>query len=134
MLAKQNGEICTIPLIKIMEGRGEGFIRVMSHIIDAFIVVSVMVSFGAVGLGYKHTLDGLAKCAPGAGTPMHARWRHIIGVGGFALVLVVGILFRKYLYVVLEVFVSVSSNFEAGLVYAIMYPVPCSLLCLLEFQ
>ena len=58
--AAARGEIATIPVTQIVNQRFEGQYGWLARAITVFIVLSISVSFNAIGLGFKHVLSGMA--------------------------------------------------------------------------
>lgn len=72
------GQISTVPLIQQLRvvaaasGRASSPAATALHaLVDAFVAISVTVSFGVMGAGYRHLVDGLAD---GAGLPRLAAY------------------------------------------------------------
>lgn len=57
--ANSHGEIATIPVTKVIDTYYAQYSWV-ARLVTAFIILSICVSFNAVGLALKHALDGLA--------------------------------------------------------------------------
>ena len=57
--AARNGTISTVAVSAILEEKFPSFLWI-AHALDIFITVSVLVSFLAMSIGFKHVLDGIA--------------------------------------------------------------------------
>ena len=57
--AARNGTISTVAVSAVLEQSFPSFLWI-AHALDIFITVSVLVSFLAMSIGFKHVLDGIA--------------------------------------------------------------------------
>ena len=57
--AARNGTISTVAVSAVLEESFPSFLWI-AHALDVFITVSVLVSFLAMSIGFKHVLDGIA--------------------------------------------------------------------------
>jgi len=127
--AMENGCISTIPLTEIVRGK-QPSLRWVAHVVEAFIMVSVTVSFITVGSGLKNYLDGylvnLVQMFPVTGLlrklPKSLHSMHTVNLlckavtYFFCFGAVIGFAVGKptCFLVVLEYFTSMALNLENG--------------------
>ncbi|OSX79571.1 hypothetical protein BU14_0074s0002 [Porphyra umbilicalis] len=107
------GQISTVPLIQQLrvvaasEGRASSPAATALHaLVDAFVAISVTVSFGVMGAGYRHLIDGLSD---GAGVPRVAAY-----VPAFGAVATLAVTNPAGFISVIERASSLGLNVQAG--------------------
>ena len=139
--AAAKGEIATIPVTEVIAHRFAGEFGWLAQAITVFIVLSICVSFNAIGLGFKHVLSGMAASIcerfglpvgsggdVTAGTASDLRSLlatravfYALYVGGFGAVLVVAIMNPQGFLLVLGAVTSMALNLAGGVFVALMY-------------
>ncbi|PXF44741.1 hypothetical protein BWQ96_05500 [Gracilariopsis chorda] len=112
--AYDQGQIATIPLVKVLQCRKDSLDSVISFIVNLFIVVSITVSFLVMSMGMKHYLDGQAR--EKAESPQdydYARgFRYLVC---FGIVLGTALANPHGLFRIMEGVTTLALNIEAGL-------------------
>ncbi|CAE1317941.1 unnamed protein product [Acanthosepion pharaonis] len=127
--AKENGEISTKPLIRIMRHKHLSFFWV-SKVVEVFILISITVSFLTIGIGMHHMISGivesnLSACFLSKYTEQSPK---IVNIGkkcisSFLSLILFGIIFinsvlnPKGFLDVIEKYTSVVANIEKVLVF-----------------
>ncbi|CAN8065723.1 unnamed protein product [Agarophyton chilense] len=111
--AYENGQISTIPLIKVLKCRHDELDAIISFIVNLFIAVSVTVSFLVMSMGMKHYIDGSVKDSTDSGTDYDSsRWaRYAIY---FSVVLATALSNPHGVFKIMEGVTTLALNIEAG--------------------
>lgn len=112
--AYEQGEIATIPLVKVLQCRNDSLDSVISFIVNLFIVVSITVSFLVMSMGMKHYLDGHAREKAESPEDYHSAraLRYLIC---FGIVLATALANPHGLFRIMEGVTTLALNIEAGL-------------------
>jgi hypothetical protein len=135
-LAAEEGEIATLPLIRIIRQKYPQFTWI-AVAVNAFIMISLTASFMTVGTGMKHTLDGFAQAyirwasrksedhSPRSDSALRSfflflrnqgltRIRILLYIIFFGMVFVIAVTKPKSLITTIERVTSLALNIESG--------------------
>jgi len=136
--AAELGQPSTVPLVSILQEQYPEYAW-LSYVVAVFIVVSITVSYIAMGSGLKHLIDGFVKSfnksmeTPGTILDKltscgFCKYRRFLGlflqlflyVASFAGILTIAMLNPKSFLVILEVFASLALNLQGGIFVILM--------------
>ncbi|CDF39737.1 unnamed protein product [Chondrus crispus] len=114
--ANELGQISTIPLIEVLQARGDQLDWLMALLVNIFIALSITVSFLVMSLGLKHFLDGQARDRTTSTTSMaYDSYRILQYAQHYLFVLVIAVFNPTGLFKIMEGITGLSLNVEAGL-------------------
>lgn len=137
--AAELGQPSTVPLVSILQEQYPQYAW-LSYVVAVFIVVSITVSYIAMGSGLKHLIDGFVKSFNKSletpGTILDkltscgcCKYRRFLGlflqlflyVASFASVLTIAMLNPRSFLVILEIFTSLAMNLQGGIFVAYVF-------------
>eukprot|EP01064_Diplonema_japonicum_P000665 TRINITY_DN10433_c0_g1_i2.p1 TRINITY_DN10433_c0_g1~~TRINITY_DN10433_c0_g1_i2.p1 ORF type:complete len:481 (+),score=85.34 TRINITY_DN10433_c0_g1_i2:55-1497(+) len=117
--AAKHHDISTIPLLQFLSIEYPQY-EFIGLVVNIFIIISVTVSFIALGLGMKHYVDGAVTATF---PDFESSWRGYKLASyafSFGFILCVALFFSHSLYILLDVFNSALLNIETGVFMAYM--------------
>lgn len=112
--ADELGEISTVPLIQVLQSRGDALDGIVALLVNLFIAISVTISFLVMSVGMKHYIDGTVADSQTA----HSRNefnRNIKYLVCFCVILATALTNPKGLIKIMEGTTTLALNVEAGL-------------------
>lgn len=114
--ASELGQISTIPLIDVLQERGDDLDWFIALLVNIFIALSITVSFLVMSLGLKHFLDGQAHDRSTSNSRMgYNTYRRLLYAAHYLSVLGIAVFNPTNLFEIMEGITGLSLNVESGL-------------------